>query len=346
MRIALICPSNLLYMPYVKNYKRVLDANKIVYDTIYWDRLHSELEGMDPLVYRDQKIGHPRNVIDYFKYKSFVEKKIKAKKYDKVIVFGIQLAFFLRKLLKKYKGQFILDIRDYNKILKYFNIEKIIKDSSFTVLSSEGFKDWLPKDGNYIINHNTRITNKQYEDSIIKSDGLLNISYIGTLRDLEVNINLIKSLKNNPKFNLNYHGEGIINKDIKSYLIDQQINNVRVTGGYKEDEEAELYRQSQFINVLIPNTDINSQTLLPNRLYNAVIFGKPILAINGTYLAKLVSENNLGLVINTFDDLDKEIQNYLDSFNGISYSENRDAFLEKVINENEVFQKLLSEFTN
>lgn len=34
MKIALICPSNMLYMPYVKNYEQILIEQNIDYDII------------------------------------------------------------------------------------------------------------------------------------------------------------------------------------------------------------------------------------------------------------------------------------------------------------------------
>lgn len=343
MKIALICPSNLLFMPYVKNYRIILDENKIKYDVINWDRFQNE--PLNTLTYRDHKLGHKRNIFDYYKYGQFIINKIVSNKYDKLIIFGIQIAFVLRSFLKKYKNKYIFDIRDYNRVNRFYNLNKIIHNSAFTVLSSPGFKSWLPESEKYIINHNTNLKeiNNVSKNSFVNINKI-NISYIGTLRDLEININLIKSLKNNYKFNLYYHGDGIINKQIEKYLKDNRINNVIVTGRYQKNEENRLYAESDLINVLIPNTDINSRTLLPNRLYNSVIFGKPLITYNGTYLAQLVTEYRLGLVINSFDNLDKQIEHYLTNLNQDTYMNNRIKYLKKVINENKFFEKQLVNF--
>lgn len=42
MKIALICPSVILYMPYVSNYEVILKNKNIDYDIINWDRFHIE----------------------------------------------------------------------------------------------------------------------------------------------------------------------------------------------------------------------------------------------------------------------------------------------------------------
>ena len=348
MKIALICPSNLLYMPYLDNYREVLNKCEANYDIINWDRFHIE-PSENPLTYRDAKVGHTRNLLDYYKYKRFVVNKLKSKKYDKIIVFGIQLAFFLKSLFKKYKNKFILDIRDYNKVISYFDIKKVVNYSAFTVISSPGFKKWLPLSGKYITNHNTRVdfvedlTDMNFQREIDKK---INLSYIGTIRDLNINMKLISSLKNNKRFNLYFHGEGIINKEIEAYLKDKEISNAFLTGRYNREDEDELYANGDFINVLIPNTDINSQTLLPNRLYNAVNCGKPIITFKGTFVAQLVLDNNLGLVIDSFIDLDKQIERYLSSFDEEIYKKNRFRFLNNVISENKSFNMGLINFIN
>src|SRR5699024_1648134 len=106
MKVALICPSNLLYMPYVENYTAILDEEAIDYDIINWDRFHIEDEN-NTLTYCDKKTGHPRTVYDYYKYNRFVKTQLKNNHYEKIIVFGLQLTFFLQKyLLGKYKKNY------------------------------------------------------------------------------------------------------------------------------------------------------------------------------------------------------------------------------------------------
>lgn len=343
MKIALVCPSNLLYMPYVKNYKELFEKIDVNYEMIYWDRLHIEPKE-DPLIYRDSKKGHSRNFVEYYKYKKFIAKKLKSGNYDKVIVFGIQLAFFLKRVLKNYSGKYIIDIRDYNKILKFISLKKQIYNAKHVVISSEGFKEWLPKSTRYVINHNTRNDQIEEIEYLNNKTEKNSISYVGTLRDLDINIEFIEALKNNNRYKLNYHGEGIISNKLKSYVAENQIKNVYLSGLYKPEEEPTLYTSSQIINILIPNTDINSKTLLPNRLYNAVFYGKPVLTVQGTYVAELIKKYQLGIVLNSFESIDNEVQKYFDEFEPDSYNMNRKLFLENVINDNYKFENVIKTF--
>lgn len=346
MKIALICPSNMLYMPYVNNYEIILQKNLVQYEIINWDRFHIE-DKDHPFKYRDSKIGHQRNVLDYYRFSKFISKKIKSDKYDKVIIFGIQMVFFLKDiLLNEYTGKFILDIRDHNKIVRFFNIKRIIENSSFTVISSPGYKEWLPQSNKYIVNHNTQVNSLEdlKEMDIKFKDKKIEIANIGAIRDYSINIGFINSLINSSKFNLYFHGEGNINKNISRYLETNNIKNVYLTGRYDKDDEIDLYKQSDLINLLVPNNHINNRTLLPNRLYNAALYAKPAIAYEGTYLADQIRFYNLGMIINSFDGIEKNIRNYISNIDEKTYRKGRTSFFENIIKENCYFITKMQNF--
>lgn len=346
MRIVLVCPSNMLYMPYVNNYERILQACAVEYEIINWDRFH--IEDKDYLLkYRDSKIGHQRNVLDYYRFSTFIKEKLESNKYNKVIVFGIQIAFFLKSILRnKYNGKYVLDIRDHNRIIKFFNIKRVIENSGFTVLSSPSYKEWLPQSNKYLINHNTPIDNLQALKEVdINTEKLkVTIAYIGAIRDYAINIDLINSVQNNEKIGLYFHGEGDINKDIISYLKANHIKNVFLTGRYERKNENGLYKEADLINVLRYNDGINNKTALPNRLYNSVLHGIPMLAFEGTYLAEVVKTFNLGLVLDSFSGVEKNITNYLNKFDAKEYQKGRISFFEDIIKENCCFTARLKKF--
>lgn len=347
MKIALICPSNMLYMPYVDNYTKIFDEINADYSVINWDRF--KIEKDSEFTYRDFKIGHQRGFLDYFKYSKFVLNILKKNNFDKVVIFGIQLVFYLKNhLIKDYSNKYIIDIRDHNRIVKYFDIKKSIDHSNFTVLSSPGYKEWLPKSNKYIINHNTRIESldelREIELFDFSIDNQIYIGCIGALRDYKINIDFIESLKNNKLVQLNYHGEGDINRDISKYLNDNNIKNVILTGRYEKDEESDLYSMSNIINVLRYNDGVNNRTALPNRLYNAAIYGKPMLAFEGTQLAEYIKDFDLGFVVKSFERVDVDIINYLNCINTKTYDASRRKFLSLVMQDNARFKIKTEEF--
>ncbi|MCF6138821.1 hypothetical protein [Pseudalkalibacillus berkeleyi] len=347
MKIALICPSNMLYMPYVTNYEKILKKLNVDYTIISWNRFNIE-EHVDGLIYKDKKLGHQRNYLDYFKYKNFVKAKLKETNYDKVIVFTLQLGYFLKNyLIKNYEGKYILDIRDYNKIFKFSNFKKLIDYSAFTVISSPGYQqNWLPESAKYVVNHNSSVSNLNSLRplNIEKEIRKINISTIGVIRHWDVNVCLVNKLNNLNEFNVIFHGEGTINEKLKNYVEQNKINNVKIYGRYKKEEEEHLYKKATIINTLLYDNHINCKSLLTNRLYNSALYGKPMLSLKGTYLAEQIQKYNLGLVLNSLDDVAGEINRYLKEFSKIEYEKGRVSFFENVIKDNEYFIAKLNKF--
>lgn len=345
-KIALICPSNVSYMPYLENYIKLLESYKVEYDVINWDRLKKE--DKSSLTFRDSKKGLQRNIYDYYKYTKFIKRILKFNYYDKVIIFGIQLSFFLKStLIKSYSGNYIVDIRDYHKLINLFDFKQLVEQSAFTVISSQGFKEWLPRSEKYVVNHNSDLSEinelRKMEQSPFKRDKI-NISYIGTLRDYDINIDFINSLKNKESFHLHYHGNGLINSEIMNYARYNDINNIKVSGEYSKKEEKEMYKKCDMVNVLIPATDINSRTLMPNRLYNAAKYGKPVITFDGTYVSEIVKKYNLGIILTSIYEINKDLESYIKNFNSEEFEASRNMFMGKVVEDNENFRNELSVF--
>ncbi|NRD76333.1 hypothetical protein HPT25_02380 [Bacillus sp. BRMEA1] len=346
MKIALICPANTLFMPYVENYKKILDENKMDYAIMNWDRFHLE-SVQSGFTYRDMKKGHQRSLYDYYKYKTFVIKKLKENRFNKVIVFGLQLAFFLRKYLNRhFKGNYAIDIRDHNRIIDIFSLKNVLAGSALTVISSPGYKHFLPESEDYVINHNTQIDSLK---ELKKTDVNLNkeklkISCIGAIRDYDVNISFINALKENNKFELFYHGEGNISDRLKAYIQKEKVSNTFLTGRYEKGQEEDLYSNSDMINVFLDTNGIHNKTLLPNRLYQSAKHRKPVISFAGSSLADEIKEYNLGLVIESLDRFEVCLKEYISNFNKEEYENGINSFFTKVIDENKYFKSRLEQF--
>lgn len=86
---------------------------------------------------------------------------------------------------------------------------------------------------------------------------------------------------------------------------------------------------------------------MPNRLYDGILFKKPIIASKGTYLGEVVDEYGLGIVV----DIDASIKLTLEQFDG--YVKNLDrarlkkhceSFKKMVFNEQDIFIKKIHNF--
>ncbi|KAA0947510.1 glycosyltransferase family 4 protein [Pseudomonas sp. ANT_H14] len=350
MKILLICPTSLLFMPYVKNYLAILDEKNANYDVLIWDRfsLHNEA-GAE--IYRDGKTGHVRGFLDYRNFASFAKKKLDSGSYDKVILFGIQLAFFLgRKLVLDFKNRFILDIRDRHPLINFLNVQRILDRASFTTISSEGYLSWLPyKNKKIQIDHNiseSKLLDEARIDVGFNEDGSYTVSCIGALRDYSANICLVNMLAKSQSFSLVFHGEGLINNRLENYVKSKGFRNVSISGRYQPEDEGGLYNDCDFVNLVRFADGVNNKTAIPNRLYNSAYYGKPAICFQGTYLSELVSEFNLGIVLDLKDDAPDKINSYINSFSIERYNSGRNLFLDRVRTDKTAFKKALDNFVD
>lgn len=344
MKIVLICPSNILYMPYIDNYKSVLKENYDEIIHIVWDRMG--IEEMSDYVFRDNKIGIQRNIYDYYKFYKFIIKILTKNKIDKLIIFGLQMSFFLKNyLIKHYKNNYIIDIRDYNKILKVFNPLQVVKGSAFTTISSPAYKKWLPTSDKYILNHNISIKDLNDLKDFRKIDlNNINISYIGSLANFDENKELINTLKNSKRIKLLFHGQGTINNLLEEYIKEMNIGNVHLFGRFNREQEESLYNEADFTNMLLYNKHINDETCLANRIYKSALYGKPIICFRGIYLSEIIEKYELGIVINSFDNLENTVLEYATRLDKNNYNKARISFLKDVIKDNDTFELHLDEF--
>jgi len=346
-KVLLISPGNFNRLPFINYYRQLLKNEVGLIDIINWDRNLSEEPRSFTFV--DKKRTIRKNMVDYLKYSSFCKNKIALNKYDLIVVFSIQLIFLLgRYLMKYYEGKYIVDIRDLHFLCHTHSVKVFLRNANAVIISSRGFKSELPKNINYIINHNLKDYVLNAEDDRKFSLKLrkeminsVNLSYIGSIRDYKTNIRLITGLKNSHLVNLHYHGESQDAEKIKSFVDKWKISNVYLTGEYFISQEPELYLSSDFINICLPQNEINSSLLLPNRLYKAVLYYRPVITTCNTFLSSVVRDFDLGLVVENFCDIEVKIRNYLALFNFEKFIIGRNKFLEVVQKENEIFLKCI-----
>jgi glycosyltransferase involved in cell wall biosynthesis len=124
------------------------------------------------------------------------------------------------------------------------------------------------------------------------------IAYAGIFRSTKV-LQLIAAaaaqLGDQVEFNLYGYPDTQLDKTVIARC--GSLSNVHIHG---EFEHAELPRICQRNHILLgfldPDADLNEQWLLPNRIYHAGAFQRPVVVNEGTYTAKIVLERKLGLL--------------------------------------------------
>lgn len=340
-------------MPYVQEYENLLKEKNISYDLICFDRTESKKVSRNANVITYYcKLGTNKfqKLIPYLLFIKMVKKFIKRNKYSKIIVLTTVPAVLLRKtLVKKYPGKYIFDYRDYS-FEKYNFYKKAVNEVSAksfaTVLSSGGFFKFVNKTNKTFLVHN--ISNTEFEVENPKKIGKpIKIGFVGLVRYFDVNTKLIKAFENNPNYSLVYHGSIYDDCDLPSYCKENSINNVTFTGPYENDQKPQLYENIDVINSIYSLESPEVSQAIPNRLYDAALYKKPLLVAKNCYLADVVDKYGLGKSIDTSlsaEEFYSEVTNFIENFDQDKFLENCKFFLTKVNLDQNKFRNVIRDF--
>ena len=352
MRILLILGAMPENSPYVNYYQKFFDSKGISYDICAWNRYDSSIvKGNNIFTYtKTSGSSSIKKIIHFLQYRKFILNHIRYHEYDRIIVFTIAQALLISNpIIKKYKNRFIIDIRDYSPLLQIDIIKRkflrnLLSASYANVISSPGFKNWLPADFFYVTSHNAKSNSlKDVNQDKIICTKKIKILTIGALRDPDSNIRLVHSLGNDTHFLMQFSGKGNAMSNIKDYVDSNGVNNVIITGKYNKEEEEDLIVDSDMINILLPH-NMMSDYLMSNRFYHSVIHGKPMIVNSGCTQSYYASKYNLGVIINDDDDIAEKILEYWNKFDLKQYNKGRSAFMEIVKNDIVKFIETLENF--
>ena len=354
-KVVIISPL-LGFVPQVYYYTKLLDEQGIGYDIIQWNRRGEEIVGDSSLIYNiptDDYYPAWKKVIEICKFTSFAKKIIRKREYHSVIVFNIAIALFFPVFLKRrFNRRYIFDIRDYspimNNVFGRLVIKYIMRNSALNVISSQGFLEWLPFKDNIKICHNVGILNCDCEEvayNRIVFNNPIRVLTIGAIRDYQANTSLLESLLNDERFEMQFSGSSPIATELEQYAKDKNIRNVIFTGRYKKEDEEELVRNTDLINSIL-GQDINSKTLMTNRMYLSVLLQKPIIVNSNCYQAEVVGKYALGVVIRDDNSTKEQILEYCNTFNYDVYLKGCKDFISKVNNDNEIWRKAIIDLMN
>lgn len=351
--IGLVVPANIKYAPYVQYYISELEKNNVTYEVISWDRLGLDETVTHSYTFKTQDGKRQKVLLGYFGFANFAKKIIKKRKYNKLIIFTVGAAFFMRSILNgKYKKKFIFDIRDDSPIVRKLPsaVDKLCYNAYKVVSSSENFKKWIAVEP--IIGHNADKTmiDEHYNDPCLnKVSDKHSIIFAGMLIEGEINIELVRQFANSPNVSFGFVGkENDSKRRLASICEEEKIENVFYQGVYDKKDIVDIYRNNaDYVNIVRHKSEVN-RNAVPNKLYDAIISGKPVLVLrHNEAIVRYVEKYNLGVVI---DEVEKEhisakIKEYdaqVLSQDGFAFCRKR--FLDHVLAEIDQFENLLREF--
>lgn len=325
MKIAVIGFNTMIRMPYMRYYKRLLEAYGVVADYYCWDRTENgKTLRQDNVIDIKIRCGEGKivKIFAMLKWRKKILQNLKREKYDKIIVLTTLPGVLLKKyLLKNYKGKYILDVRDftYDNIRAYQNAVKELCDNSVkTFISSPGFRQFLLSD-NLMQIHNIDVERADYDAPDLDKN-ILTLGYIGLITYYRSCIRLMNDLANS-RYKLYFAG---MYKDdfLQQYIDRNKLDYVEFSGKFESKDKSTIYRNIDIVNCYYGITgESHKEYALPNRLYDAVYCKRPILALNGTALAKIVKKYDIGIVVDESDDVKNALDEYVEKFDKSKFCE-------------------------
>ena len=351
MKVALLLPAEPEKAPYIQYYIDVFKEKGIEYDVIAWNRSGNNPKVLERLIMYEapspDTLSNIKKVRGFWGFKQFVEKTVRQKQYDRLVVHTIMLAVFMSSFLKQYYGgKYILDIRDECSLygIMKLRLPVLLKYSFCNVISSWGFKTWLPE-AEYVISHNIGFRwkekmNMPAPDSFFHHQPL-DILTIGQIRHFDGNRILIDELGNRGNMKMHFAGDGVDVSRLVEYCKEKKINNVVFSGRYLKENEDDIVSTSDFVNILLPQTRV--QQSMANRFYLAILNYKPVIVNAESIQAEYVRKYGLGIVWELGTSLKNAIEDYIARFDIEQFLDGRRKLCETLMKDVMQFNKMLND---
>lgn len=235
---------------------------------------------------------------------------------DVVYAFGFEIGLIVS-LFWKYK--FIYEEADvsasriqnkyFRKILLRLD-RRIIKNSTLTIFTSEGFSEYIFGSYNPFEHKTVFIHNKLHESFYSKVRPLgrksdvscIKFGFVGLIRYPNTILRFAKVIATNfPSHEFHFHGDAEI--DVLNYFNWTVYSNIKFHGNFKNPEDLTSIYSNIDINVVCYDpTSMNVRIAEPNKLYESIYFNTPIVVSQNTFLCGRVRELEVGFCIDALSD--------------------------------------------
>jgi len=276
-----------------------------------------------------------KNILNIMAFQKWLKSKLKKENSSYEIIHSCDLDTGMPALniAKKYNKKLVYDIFDYyvhshnmpkilEGVLEKQEI-KIINAADITIICGEWRKEQIDKatPKKLIVIHNS--PNINYEeidnrDSIIKSkNNKIKVVYVGVLQDDRLLTEIAESIKEEMNIELHIGGFGKYSGYFKT--LSEQNDNIYFYGTMKYNEVLKLESECDVLFATYNPSIKNHRYSAPNKVYEAMALGKPIVVCKNTGIDNFVLKNKLGIAVkyNAVDFLNS-LQSVINSYQNVS----------------------------
>lgn len=346
MKILIIGFGKIKFMPYMNFYLDNIDKNANEVHLLYWNRdLREEdtsaLAGVtlhEFRCYQEDDVAKLSKVTSFLKYRKYALSVLKEGFDFLYVLHSLPGVLIADKIKKAYKNKYIFDYRDstYEAFPPFKKIVgELVKNSRATFVSSDAFRVFLPeseKDKIYT-SHNILLDSLEHRDEKEKYGVLsdkIRIAFWGFIRHGEINLEMIKKLGSDSRFELHYYGrEQQTAENLKTYVKDNNITNVFFHGEYKPRDRYNFVRETDIIHNIY--YDSNTMLAMGNKYYDGAIFKIPQICFPGSFMGKTAEEKGIGCMLDPYtEDFADKVFDYYRNLDRRKFNENCDSEVERI----------------
>lgn len=227
------------------------------------------------------------------------------KEYEIVHLCDFDTAFIGSKAAHLFNKSVVFDIFDYlstdatnlfQKIIKYAE-DNIINRSTATIICTEERKlqigDANPK--KLVIIHNTPANIKMKISEEKSEEKKVKICYVGILQDYRLIKEMVHAVENMDYVELHIGGFGKYEEDIRREAISH--NNIIYYGKLQYKDTIALEEKCDIMTAIYDPCIGNHYYAAPNKFYEALFLGKPLIMAKETGMSNVVKNYDLGELI-------------------------------------------------
>ena len=235
-----------------------------------------------------------------------MHKWLKKNRFDIVHSCDFDTAFFSCGIVKRKNEKFIFDIFDflYDRPTSFFQKcvkkaqYKIINKADATIICTEERKQQISgsKPRNLTVIHNTpskyQITDVSVE---FNCSDKVRLVYVGILQDYRLLKEIVEAVSESDSIELHIGGFGKYESFIQS--MSEKFNNIYFYGLMSYSDTLALENKCDIMLAIYDPSIDNHFYAAPNKFYESLMLGKPVIMVKNTGMSGVVSQNDIGVLI-------------------------------------------------
>ncbi|MBR4769258.1 MAG: glycosyltransferase [Lachnospiraceae bacterium] len=247
-----------------------------------------------------------RNIKPLLAFQKAIRRFLKTHTFDVIHACDFDTAYTAYHIIDRKKTKFIYDVFDYYadafripSILRPAVVRadrKILNGADAVFLCTEKRKEQIgtarPK--KLVIIHNAPPETERSEHTV-RSGNSVRLAYFGILAEGRMIRELCDIVANDPRLELHIGGFGYLEDEVRRFS--DGCDRIVFYGRTPYDQVLRAESDSDLLTAIYDPAVRNHYYAAPNKFYEALMLGKPLIMVHGTGMSEVVEEHDLGEVI-------------------------------------------------